>query len=122
MSIGTSWAACKGAVVIKTIQAKENALSPYVANKLKAELRASNQPLFGTENSSSKQPGCGTNGAVNRPPGPSLAGIFCSVSHDSPLHHELTLIDTCLGGHRGNTMRPWRQTGNCHNEEPVSSS
>ena len=35
-------------------------------------------------------------------PGPSLAGIFCSVSHDSPLHHELTLIDTCLGGHRGN--------------------
>jgi tRNA-splicing ligase RtcB (3'-phosphate/5'-hydroxy nucleic acid ligase) len=37
-----------------------------------------------------------------------------------------SLIDTWLGGRRGKTwvtsIRPWRQTGHCHNEEPVSSS
>jgi hypothetical protein len=57
--------------------------------------------------------------------GQALPGIICSVSHDS-LHHELSLIGTCLGGYRGKiwitNMRPWRQTGHCHNEEPVSSS
>ena len=28
---------------------------------------------------------------------PSLPGIVCSASNDSPLHHEVSLIDTCLG-------------------------
>ena len=57
---------------------------------------------------------------------PSLPGMIRSVSHDSLLHQEVSLIGTCLGGHRGTiwvtSMWPWRQTGHCHNEEPVSSS
>jgi len=43
---------------------------------------------------------------------PSLPGIICSVSDDSPLHQEVSLIDTRLGGRRGKiwvtSMRPWR--------------
>jgi hypothetical protein len=43
-----------------------------------------------------------------------LAGVICSVSHDSPLHQEVSLIDTCLSGRRGKiwvtSMRPWRHT------------
>ena len=59
-------------------------------------------------------------------PGQACPGMICSVSHDSPLHHELSVIDTCLGGRRGKiwvtSMRPWRQTGHCHNEELIGSA